>query len=119
MLYKEIEEYAQQKKGVEIDFKPEWEANRFLIGGKMFAMIGEHKDGRPIITVKLEPADGAMLRKQYENIIPGYYMNKVHWNSIYLDVDIPDTIIKKGLDESYRLVLKGLPSSIQKQIENK
>ena len=113
-----IEEYAQKKKGAVIDYKPEWEALRFLLLGKMFGMLGAHKDGRPLLSVKLEPANGEMLRQQYKDIIiPGYYLNKTHWNSIYLDVEMPRDLIEKMIDESYRLIFKSLTKKQQAEIE--
>lgn len=75
----------------------------------MFAAVCKDAAGtRDIITLKLEPSDGDFLRNQYEDIIPGHYMNKVHWNSIYLDGKVPIDIIKESIDKSYHLVLAGL-----------
>ncbi len=114
-----IEEYAQKKKGALAEYKVEWGALRFLVAGKMFGMLGIHKDGRPILSLKLEPANGEMLRQQYSGtIIPGYYMNKVHWNSVYLDGDVPREVIEKMIDESYRLIFKSLTKKQQAEIEN-
>ena len=50
----------------------------------MFAAVClDDATGKPVyITCKLNPAEGDFLRRQYEDIIPGYYMNKVHWNSV-------------------------------------
>ena len=45
--------------------------------------------------------------QQYEDIIPGYYMNKTHWNSIKSDGEVPDDLLKDLLDKSYQLVLLG------------
>jgi predicted DNA-binding protein (MmcQ/YjbR family) len=76
MKYAWMDEYCLAKKGVEKDYKPEWNATRYMIKGKMFVMQGGDKEGKPIVTVKLEPEHGEFLRKQYKDIIPGYYMNK-------------------------------------------
>ena len=116
MNYDWIEKAALAHTGAAKDYKAEWEAYRFLVGGKMFAMLGEHKDGRPIVTAKLLPADGALLRQQYPDIIPGYYMNKDHWNSVYLDGNTPQDVIVKMLGESYGLVLDTLPKKTQKEL---
>jgi predicted DNA-binding protein (MmcQ/YjbR family) len=54
-----------------------------MIRDKLFAMYGSDKKGREIITLKLESMHGQFLREQYKgDIVPGYYMNKVHWNSV-------------------------------------
>lgn len=82
MKYAWMDEYLMNKTGVTKDLKEEWNWIRYMIGGKMFAAIclDEANGNKPVyITLKLEPLDGDFLRQQYEDIIPGYYMNKVHW----------------------------------------
>jgi len=120
MKYSWIEEYCLSKKGVIKDFKVEWGAFRYLIHDKMFVLQGGDKEHKPIITVKLEPLHGDILRKQYKDIVPGYYMNKDHWNSLYLDGTVPDEIVRDMLDRSYQLVFKALSKKLQNEIlENK
>ena len=114
--YEWLDEYCISKRGVEKDYKLEWDANRYMIRGKLFAMQGGDKEGRPIITVKLEPTYGELLRTQYKDIIPGYYMNKEHWNSLYLEGDVPDFVLKDMIDKSYRIVLSSLSKKAQNEI---
>lgn len=117
MKYIWMDEYLLAKKGVTRDFKAEWNWERYMIGGKMFAAVCMDENGKPsLITLKLEPAEGEFWRGQYEDVIPGYYMNKVHWNSIKADGDVPDKILQEMLDRSYRLVWKGLPKKEQKRL---
>ena len=62
---------------------------------KMFTAICLDDEDKPYyITLKLEPLESEFFRKQYEEIIPGYYMNKVHWNSIKADGAVPNFICK-------------------------
>ncbi|KNZ43409.1 MmcQ/YjbR family DNA-binding protein [Acetobacterium bakii] len=116
MSYEWIDEYCLSKKGVEKDYKLEWGAIRYMIRGKMFAMQGSDKMGEPIITTKLEPSQGEFLRNKYKDIIPGYYMNKVHWNSLYLEGNVPDDIVKDMLDNAYALIFLSLSKKTQKEI---
>ncbi len=116
MKYEWIDEYCLSKVGAEKDFKVEWDATRYLIRGKMFALQGEDKDKNEIITLKCEPMIGKSLREQYQHIIAGYYMNKVHWNSVYLDGDMPDDVLKQMIDMSYELVLNSLSKKLQKEL---
>jgi len=116
MKYEWIDEYCLSKKSVEKDYKPEWQAIRYMIRGKMFAMQGGDKEGKPIITMKLEPMFGTLLRQQYKDIVPGYYMNKEHWNSLYLDGDVPDEIVKDMLDKSYLVLLRSFSKKAQQEI---
>ena len=118
MKYEWLDEYCLSKKGASKDFKVEWDATRYFVGGKMFAMQGGDKAKKAIITLKCEPPFGIALREQYEHIIPGYYMNKDHWNSVYLDGDVPDEVLKQMIDMSHGLVLKGLTKKAQAEIES-
>lgn len=83
----------------------------------MFAAVCLDDNDEPYyITLKLEPAEGDFWRQQYEDIIPGYYMNKMHWNSIKPDGEVPDDLLKDLLDKSYQLVLGGFSKKKQREI---
>lgn len=99
------------------DYQVDWQADRYHIGGKMFAVMGSDSKGVPIITLKCDPARTEELRERYEGIIPAYHMNKTHWNSIYIDADFPDDLWEKLIVHSYELVLQKLPKSAQQQIQ--
>ena len=68
------------------------------------------------INLKLEPAEGEFLRSQYEDIVPGYYSNKQHWNSVKPDGAVPDELLKDLLDKSYHLVLDSFPKKRRREI---
>ena len=108
MRYPWLEAYLLGKKGVHKDFKAEWNWDRYLIGDKMFAAVCYGQNQEPVyITLKLPPLEGDFLRGQYEDIIPGYYMNKVHWNSIKADGAVPEDVVKTMLDHAYEALLSG------------
>ncbi|WP_069998725.1 MmcQ/YjbR family DNA-binding protein [Cellulosilyticum sp. I15G10I2] len=113
MKYEWLDAYCLSKIGAEKDFKEEWQATRYMLGGKMFALRGGDKEGKQIITLKLEPPHGQFLRQQYKDIIAGYYMNKDHWNSLYLEGEVPDEVLKDMIDRSYHLIFKALPKKVQ------
>lgn len=117
MKYEWMDDYLMKKTGVTKDLQMDWNWIRYQIGGKMFAAICRDDHDRPYyITIKLEPLEGDFWRKQYEDIIPGYYMNKVHWNSIKADGEVPDDILKDLLDKAYKIVLESLSKKKQKEI---
>ena len=117
MRYEWIDEYLLDKAGVTKDLQKDWNWIRYQIGGKMFAAICLNETNSPYyITLKLEPEEGDFLRTQYEDIIPGYYMNKTHWNSVKTDGAVPDDLLKDLLDKSYQLVLGGLSKKKQREI---
>ena len=117
MKYEWIDEYLLGKKGVTKDLQEEWNWIRYHIGGKMFAAICRDDDDNPYyITLKLDPLEGDYLRKTYEDIIPGYYMNKIHWNSVKADGEVPDDVLKDMLDKAYQIVFESLTKKKQKEI---
>lgn len=116
MKYIWLDEYCLSNTGTEKEYKIEWEATLYRIGGKMFAMVGEDKQGRQIVTLKCEPDFGQFLRDTHKDIMPGYYMNKTHWNSVDLNGDVPDDIVRQMIDMSYTLVLHSLSLKMQRAI---
>ncbi len=116
MPYAWIEEFCLSRKGAVKEYKLEWGALLYLVGGKMFVMQGQDNEGRSIITVKLEPPFGELLRSQFKDIRPGYYMNKLHWSSVDLNGSVPDELLKEMLDQSYSLVLRSLTKKMQREI---
>lgn len=117
MKYPWIDGYLMEKRGVARDLQPEWKWVRYQIGGRMFAAILLDGEDRPYyINLKLEPAEGEMMRRQYPDIIPGYYSDKRHWNSVKPDGDVPDDVLRHWLDRSYLLVLRGFSRQKQREI---
>lgn len=117
MRYVWMDEYLLSKAGVTKDLQKDWNWIRYQIGGKMFAAVCLDENDEPCyITLKLEPSEGDFLRTQYKDIIPGYYMNKMHWNSINPDGEVPDDLLKDLLDRSYQLVLGGFSKKKQQEI---
>lgn len=117
MKYPWIDGYLLRKRSVTKDVQTDWNWVRYRIGDKMFAAVCQNWDDQPYyITLKLEPMEGEVLRKQYPDIVPGYYMNKEWWNSVKPDGDVPDDLLKDMLDKSYRLVLESFSKKRQREI---
>ncbi|MFW2371759.1 MAG: MmcQ/YjbR family DNA-binding protein [Gammaproteobacteria bacterium] len=85
----------------------------FKIKQKMFATLSR-RNAIAQINLKCEPYRAAALRDVYEAVLPAYHMNKLHWNTIILDNSIPDDEIRRMVNHSYALVVKGL-KKIEKQ----
>lgn len=116
--YQWLDEYLQKQPSTEKEFQPAWQAYKYLLCGKMYAYIGmDDRNGRPIITLKLEPMFSDMLRCEYKDIVPGYYMNKLHWSSIYLDGDVPQDVLKDIVYASYKLIRSSLSQKSQRELE--
>ena len=117
MKYPWIDDYLMAKPGVTRDLQADWNWIRYQIGGKMFAAICRDDHDMPYyITLKLEPMEGDFWRSQYADVIPGYYMNKMHWNSIRADGAVPDEVLQNMLDKSYGLVLHSFSKKKQKEL---
>src|SRR5436190_4721863 len=111
-------EYCLSKKGVTEHFPFDEDALVFKVGGKMFALssLTQWEKGTPSINLKCNPEWAEELRTQYDDIKPGYHMSKVHWNTIAVNNDVPDAMIKELVDHSYGLVFKSLTKKIQTEI---
>lgn len=87
----------------------------FKVMDKMFALVAWQAE--PLtINLKADPLDAVILRKQYSAVEPGYHMNKTHWITVTLNGSIPDAEIQQLIDESYRLVVKGLSKAKQDRL---
>ncbi|MET8448483.1 MmcQ/YjbR family DNA-binding protein [Streptomyces sp. NPDC005209] len=88
-------------------FRPE--TSVFKVLGKLFALTT--LDARPLtVNLKCDPEDAIRLRTEYEGlIIPGYHMNKRHWNTVTVDGELPDRLVRELIEDSYDLVVAGLP----------
>ncbi len=103
-------EYCLSKSGAMEDtpFGPEHLV--FKVAGKMFALLA--LDETPsTANLKCDPDLALELRDRYEQVRPGYHMNKKHWNTVELGTGLPDGEIRKMIDHSYELVVKGLPKA--------
>jgi predicted DNA-binding protein (MmcQ/YjbR family) len=85
----------------------------FKVGGKMFALAT--LDQVPTrVNLKCDPDLALELRDRYDQVTPGYHMNKKHWNTVEIESSIPDAELRKMIDHSYDLVAKNLPKSTAK-----
>ena len=87
----------------------------FKVEGKMFALAALD-EVPPRVNLKCDPDLALELRDRYEQVRPGYHMNKKHWNTVELDGAIPETEIRKMIDHSYDLVVQSLPKAKRAQL---
>ena len=111
-------EYCLYKKGVTEHFPFDEDTLVFKVGGKMFALssLSQWEKGQPSINLKCDPERAAELRAEYDAIKPGFHMSKIHWNTINVNTDVPDVLIKELIDHSYELVFKSLTKKLQNEI---
>ena len=101
-------EYCLKKPGAAEDspFGPEHLV--FKVGGKMFALLA-FEEIPPTANLKCDPDRALELRDRYEEVQPGYHMNKKHWNTVQIGGAIPRRELAKMIDHSYELVVRSLP----------
>ena len=115
---KDYEKYMLAKPGTFLDYPFGEGVAVYKLGGaekkdaKMFAIIAEEK--QPVnISLKCDPILAKSLREQYESIMPGYHLNKKHWNTIIDSGQLEHDDILGFIDMSYNLVLESLPVGLQ------
>jgi len=102
--------------GAEETFPFDAENSVFKVGGKIFAI--SRLKGKPLrVSLKCEPALAEGLRAAHPEIIPGYHLNKRHWNTVHLDGELPDSMIVQLIEDSYDLVVAGLPRGVQRALK--
>jgi predicted DNA-binding protein (MmcQ/YjbR family) len=83
------------------------ETSVFKVAGKVFALT--RLTQRPLqVSVKCEPLLAEQLRDAHPAVLPGYHLNKRHWNTVVIDGSVPDRAIKDMVEDSYDLVVSAL-----------
>jgi predicted DNA-binding protein (MmcQ/YjbR family) len=82
----------------------------FKVGGKMFALSQLDADSLRV-SLKCEPELAVGLRAAHAAIIPGYHLNKRHWNTVIIDGSLPETMVRNLIEDSYDLVVSRLPAA--------
>ena len=77
----------------------------FKVNGKLFLLVSLDKDQLQF-NVKCNPLLAEELREQYSCVLPGYHMNKKHWNTILVDGSVTNNLLRNWIDHSYELVSK-------------
>jgi predicted DNA-binding protein (MmcQ/YjbR family) len=116
MNIEEIRDYCLAKPGVSEGFPFDEHTLVFKVMNKMFALTGLEGDP-PYVNLKCDPERAIELREHYEDIRPGYHMNKQQWNSVYFTGSIPAELVCELIDHSYDLVVLGLKRSDREALE--
>lgn len=111
MNIEDFRDFCLLKAGVteETPFGPETLV--FKVGGKVFALTDIDTFGS--INLKCNPERAAELREQYDYVLPGYHMNKKHWNTVLVGTGVSDHQLHEWIDHSYDLVRASLPRAVR------
>jgi len=117
MNIEDFRTYCLSKKGVEEAFPFDEVTLVFKVVNKMFALTGlDAEEFR--VNLKCDPEKSVELRELYVDIIPGWHMNKKHWNTVYFERELEDKLLYELVDHSYDMVVKGLKKKDRLFLEN-
>src|SRR5213076_1721644 len=88
----------------------------FKVAGKMFAISPLEAESPLRISLKCDPELAEGLRAAHEAIIPGYHLNKRHWNTVMVDGSLPERMVVEMIEDSYDLVVAKLPKATQAEL---
>ena len=112
MNIEEYRTYCLSKKATTEGFPFDNNTLVFKVANKMFAL--SDVDLFTSVNLKCDPERAVQLREQYDgSIIPGYHMNKQHWNTILMDGSVGDKLIKELIEHSYELIVATLPKKVK------
>jgi len=117
MNIEEFRLYCLAKKGVTESFPFDEKTLVFKVMGKMFALTGlEHHPSR--VNLKCDPERSVELRESYPGLVmPGYHMSKLHWNTVMIEQNLPDDLVRELIDISYLLVVQGLTRKAKEALQ--
>jgi predicted DNA-binding protein (MmcQ/YjbR family) len=118
MNHKDLENIFLSKAGASVDFPFGDDVFVFKVMNKMFGLFSL-KDAIYNINLKCDPQDAIAYRDIYECVIPGYHMNKKHWNTIVVDGSMPADILEDMIEESYSLVVSKLTKKQRAELQLK
>ncbi len=116
MNIEEFREYCLSKNGVSESFPFDETTLVFKVLGKIFALTDTMDQFS--MNLKCNPEKAIELRERYPAVIPGYHMNKKHWNTVNIDGSVSDDLIYKWIDDSYELIVRKLPKSFREKLES-
>ena len=118
MNIQQLYEFCLSKRGVTEHFPFDEDILVFKVGEKIFALtsLSNWEKGNPTINLKCNPERALELRAEYEAIVPGFHMNKNHWNTIEFNSDVSDKMMCELISHSYDLVFKSLTKKLQQEI---
>lgn len=113
-----FKQFGNELPHAKVYYREDWDVIYFDLQGKQFGLMSKENSEQAVITLKGEPEMNEILRETYQEIVPGIYANKKHWNSIYLKTEeLSDEEIEKMIIKSYELVWQNLPAKLRKELQ--
>jgi predicted DNA-binding protein (MmcQ/YjbR family) len=109
-----LRNHCLSKPYVTEDFPFDEQTLVFKVASKIFALADV--DNFNGVNLKCDPEKAIELREEYHGIVPGYHMNKKHWNTVQVHSDVSHEMLLKLIDDSYTLVFNSLPKKIKNEL---
>jgi predicted DNA-binding protein (MmcQ/YjbR family) len=117
MNIEDLRNYCLAKKGVTEHFPFDDKVLVFKVLNKMFVLANIENFDR--FNAKCNPERAIELREMYQAIEPGYHMSKIHWNTVFVNRDLPQKLVLELIDHSYDLIVESLPKTLRQTLETK
>ena len=114
MNIEELRAYCIAKPGVTEDFPFDETTLVFKVMDKLFALTD--LEGNLSVNLKCTPEKAIELRELHSCVLPGYHMNKKHWNTVLVDGTVSDQQVREWIDHSYELVVEKLSKKQQNEL---
>jgi len=115
MNIEKLREYCLSKKGTTEGFPFGEDTLVFKVMGKMYALT--NLNGELTINLKCDPEKAMELREEYSFVLPGYHMNKKHWNTVEISDFVPDQLMMEWINHSYDLVVNSLTKKLRVELK--
>jgi predicted DNA-binding protein (MmcQ/YjbR family) len=117
MDIEQLREYCLSLRGAEetLPFGPDTLV--YKAGGKVFLLTGLDEE-QLRFNVKCDPDKAVELREQFSCVLPGYHMNKKHWNTIVVDGSVSVAQLKEWITDSYQLIVESLPKKLRDELKS-
>lgn len=106
VIFREIDTYLLSKQGSTFDYPFDKVVRAYRVADKIFALMVDKESLS--INLKCNPLYALELRLIYSSVIPGYRMNKKHWNTVMVDGDVDEKLLKELIDHSHALIVESL-----------
>lgn len=116
-MYSKLIAYCSSKKGAVQDYPFGPEPLVMKVGEKMFALLNEEgQQDKANISLKCDPVIAENLREQHKCVLPGYHLNKKHWNTVVINGSLPLADLQAMIDHSYDLVFRSLTKNERESV---
>jgi predicted DNA-binding protein (MmcQ/YjbR family) len=117
MNVEELRDYCLSLKGTTESFPFDEFSLVIKVQGKMFALI-PLDNPETQIALKCDPEKAIALREEYSAVVPAWHFNKKHWNTVFIDNRLTRKLICEWIDNSYQLVVAGLPKKLREELQS-